>query len=139
MDAAGHLHWDVPEGKWKILRFSQVPTGTRNSWGYFTDGLSAEALDKTWEVTMAPLLKEMSPEERKGIIGVEEDSWEGGATTWTKNLPEEFKQRRGYDLIPWLPVLAGVKMADETTRQRLQRDYDLTISDLMADKQLRSS
>jgi len=133
MDASGHLHWDVPEGKWKILRYFQVPTGTRNSWGYFTDGLSAEALDKTWEVTMAPLLKEMSPEERKGIIGVEEDSWEGGATAWTKNFLEEFKQRRGYDLTPCLPVLAGVKMADEATRQRIHRDYDLTISDLMAE------
>lgn len=133
MDDAGHLHWAVPVGSWKIIRFMQVPTGSHNDWGYFTDGMSAEALDKTWAVTVAPLLKEMTPRERKGIIGLEEDSWEGGSNTWTKIFPEEFKQRRGYDLTPWLPVLVGVKMADTATRQRIQRDFALTISDLMAD------
>jgi hypothetical protein len=133
MDAAGHLNWTAPNGHWKILRFSQVPTGARNNWGYFTDGMSAEAVDETWKVDMAPLLREMSPAERKGIIGVEEDSWEGGITAWTRKFPEEFQRRRGYDLIPWLPVLAGVEMADETTRERIQRDYKLTISDLIAD------
>ncbi len=133
MDANGHLKWTPPSGSWKIQRFSQVATGARNAWGYFTSGMSAEAVDQTWEVTVAPLLKEMSPEERKGLIGIEEDSWEGGITTWTKEFPAEFKRRRGYDLTPYLPVLAGVKMADDATRQRVQRDYKLTIADLMAD------
>lgn len=133
MDARGHLHWTPPAGSWRILRFSQVPTGARNAWGYFTGGMSTEAVDKTWEVTMAPLLKEMSPKERKGLIGVEEDSWEGGIMTWTKDFPQEFKRRRGYDLTPYLPVLAGAEVADEATRQRVERDYKLTISDLMAD------
>ena len=95
--------------------------------------MSTEALDKTWAVTVAPLLNEMSPEERKGIIGIEEDSWEGGIDTWTQKFPEEFRQRRGYDLIPYLPVLAGAKMADDATRQRVERDYKLTMGDLMAD------
>jgi hypothetical protein len=133
MDDTGHLRWEVPAGSWKIIRFVQASTGTHNDWGYFTDGMSAEALDKTWAVTAGPLLKEMSPEERKGIIGLEEDSWEGGSNTWTRAFSEEFKQRRGYDLTPWLPVLAGAKMADDVTCQRIQRDYNLTISDLMAD------
>jgi alpha-L-rhamnosidase len=133
MNASGRLNWTPPSGSWKILRFSQVATGAYNDWGYFTGGMSTEAVDKTWEVTMAPLLEEMSPEERKGLIGVEEDSWEGGITTWTKHFPAEFKQRRGYDLTPYLPVLAGAKMADDATRQRVQRDYKLTIGDLMAD------
>ena len=133
MDTGGHLNWTPPAGSWRILRFSQVATGARNDWGYFTGGMSAEAVDKTWEVTMAPLLKEMSPEERKGLIGIEQDSWEGGIMTRTKDFPQEFKRRRGYDLTPYLPVLAGVKMADDATRQRVLRDYKLTIGDLMAD------
>jgi hypothetical protein len=95
--------------------------------------MSAEALDQTWAVTLAPLLKEMSPEERRGIVGIEDDSWEGGEFTWTRNFPEEFRQRRGYDLVPYLPVLAGAELADTTTREQIQRDYKLTISDLMAD------
>ncbi len=133
VDASGQLMWDPPSGNWKILRFMQVPTGARNGWGYFSDAMSSEATDQVWSVSMAPLLKEMSPEERKGIIGIEDDSWEGGEFTWTKKFPDEFKRRRGYDLIPYLPVLAGADMADVTTRERIQRDYKLTISDLMAD------
>jgi len=26
---------------------------------------------------------------------------------WTPTLRDEFQKRRGYDLLPWLPVLAG--------------------------------
>jgi hypothetical protein len=133
MNAAGHLHWDVPAGNWKVLRFVQVPTGANNAWGYFNDSLSAEAMDKTWEVTMAPLLKEMTPAQRGGIKGIEDDSWEAGKTTWTKRFAEEFKKRRGYDLIPWLPVIAGLEMSDATNRTRVLRDYKLTISDLIVD------
>ncbi|MEY2427287.1 MAG: (4-O-methyl)-D-glucuronate---lignin esterase, partial [Verrucomicrobiota bacterium] len=132
-DAAGHLRWDVPDGSWKILRFVQVPTGARNEWGYFTDSMSAEAMDKTWEATMAPLLKELSPEERRGIKGIEDDSWEAGKTTWTKMFPNEFKKRRGYDLIPYLPMIAATVTNRPAAPIRVQRDYALTISDLIAD------
>ncbi len=132
-DTAGHLHWDVPAGNWKIVRFAQTPTGARNGWGYFCDSMSAEALDKLWAVTMGPLLKEMTPEERRGLKGVEDDSWEAGKTTWTKLFPAEFKKRRGYDLIPYLPIIAGINMSDAATRARVLRDYRLTISDLIVD------
>ncbi|NNM86537.1 MAG: hypothetical protein HKL96_12375, partial [Phycisphaerales bacterium] len=48
--------------------------------------------------------------------------------------PAEFKKRRGYDLLPYLPILAGIKMADASTRARVLSDYRLTISDLIAAK-----
>jgi (4-O-methyl)-D-glucuronate---lignin esterase len=133
MDASGHLTWNPPPGDWKVLRFSQASTGARNQYGYFSDAMNPDALDKLWEVTMAPVLEEMSPEERKGIIGIEDDSWEGGDFTWTKNFPEEFRKRRGYDIVPYLPVLAGAGLGDAIIRQQLECDYKLTISDLMAD------
>ena len=104
-DAAGRLHWDVPAGAWKILRFGYTPTGARNVWGTYTDCMTAEAMDKTWDSTIGQMLKEMTPDERKGLYGIEDDSWESGATTWTKRFPEEFKKLRGYDLIRWLPCL----------------------------------
>jgi len=133
MDATGHLRWSAPEGSWKIIRFLQVSTGAHNIWGYYADSMSTEALDKLWAVTIMPLLKAMIPEERRGLKGIEDDSWESGKTMWTKLFPEEFKQRRGYDLIPWLPLLAGIKMDDATNQVRVLRDYALTISDLIAD------
>jgi hypothetical protein len=133
MDSMGHLHWDVPAGSWKILRFVQVPTGADNAWGYYNDSMSAEAMDETWKVTMAPLLAEMTPDERKAIKGIEDDSWEAGKISWTRLFPDEFQKRRGYDLIPYLPIIAGEKMSDSGTRQRILRDYALTISDLIAE------
>ena len=132
-DAAGHLHWQAPAGNWKVLRFTQVPTHARNVWGPFTDGMSAEAMDKTWELTMAPLLKEMTPEERVGLRGIEDDSWEGGDMTWTKKFADEFKRRRGYDLLPLLPVVAGQQLVDAATSEGVLRDYQVTISDLVVD------
>ena len=133
LDASGHLHWDAPAGSWKIIRFVQVPTGAGNVWGYYNDSMSAEAMEKTWEVTMAPLLTEMTPDERKATKGIEDDSWEAGKTTWTKLFAAEFQKRRGYDLIPYLPIIAGAKMGDADTRTRILRDYALTISDLIVD------
>jgi hypothetical protein len=35
--------------------------------------------------------------------------------------------------MPYLPILAGAYLADALTRQQIERDYKLTISDLMAD------
>ena len=133
MDDSGHLHWQAPPGTWKLLRFTQVPTGMQNVWGLFTDGMSAEAMDKTWEVTMAPLLKEMTPEERVGLRGIEDDSWEAGECTWTDRFAGEFQRRRGYNLRPFLPVLAGTGMVDAATTASVVRDYRLTISELIAD------
>ena len=133
MDAAGHLRWDAPPGEWTIIRFTQTATRKGNNFTLFTDGMSTEALDKSWASTIGRLLKEMTPEERKGLKGIEEDSWEAGEPTWTKKFAAEFQKRRGYDLLPYLPVLAGKTVRDTATGERVKRDYQLTISDLIAD------
>ena len=133
MEPTGHLRWNPPGGNWKIFRFLQVPTGAHNEWGYFNDSMSAEAMDQQWAITMAPLLKEMTAEERRGLEGIEDDSWEAGKTTWTRQFPQEFQKRRGYNLIPYLPVIAGINLRDSDVQNRILRDYALTISDLIAD------
>ena len=97
------------------------------------DGLSTEATDKGWEATIGRLLAEMTPEERKGLKFIEEDSWEAGHPTWTKTFPEEFKKRRGYDLLPYLPALAGRVIGDEELSKQIKQDHQLTIDDLIAD------
>ncbi len=130
-DAKGHLTWAVPAGAWKILRFGYTPTGARNVWGTYTDCMSAEAMDKTWDATIGVMLNEMTPDERRGLYGIEDDSWESGSTTWTKFFPEQFKKLRGYDLIRWLPALTGENMG-ETESLGVKRDFYRTIADLVA-------
>jgi hypothetical protein len=47
---------------------------------------------------------------------------------WCKELPEEFKKRRGYDLLEHLPELFG--KGDPDTVARIKADYRETLSDL---------
>ena len=133
MDADGKLRWNAPAGKWTIMRFAQVASQFGNEKSVQLDGLSTEAMDKGWDAMMGRLLTEMTPEERKGLTFIEEDSWEAGHPTWTKRFPEEFKKRRGYDLLPFLPALAGRVMGDQELSKQIQHDHQLTIDDLMAD------
>jgi hypothetical protein len=131
-DAGGRLRWNAPAGQWKILRFAYAPTGMRNSWGLYTDSMSAEALDKTWEVTIGQMLKEMNSEERKGLFAVEDDSWESGEATWTGQFASEFRRLRHYDLIPWLPALVGKKIGGPDGAEAAKRDFYRTMADLIA-------
>jgi hypothetical protein len=133
MDAGGKLRWNAPAGKWTLMRFAQVASQFGNERSLHLDGLSTAAMDKAWDATMRRLLAEMTPEERKGLKFIEEDSWEAGSPTWTKTFAEEFKQRRGYDLLPYLPVLAGRVIGDEQLATQIKRDHQLTIDDLIAD------
>jgi hypothetical protein len=105
-------------GNGKYLRFAYQPTNKGDVWGLFTDGMSAEALDTTWSHTIGRMLKEMTPEEKKGLTGIEDDSWEGGETTWTKQFPQKFKELRNYDLITKLPALVGITIGDSVQSRR---------------------
>jgi hypothetical protein len=132
LDTDGRLRWDAPAGKWKVLRFAYQPTNKGDVWGLFTDGMSAEALDTTWNHTIGRMLKEMKPDEKKGLTGIEDDSWEGGETTWTKQFPQKFKELHNYDLITKLPALIGVTIGDTVQPDDIRRDYYRTIADLIA-------
>jgi hypothetical protein len=132
MDGDGRLRWDAPAGKWKVLRFAYQPTNKGDVWGLFTDGMSAEALDTTWNHTIGRMLKEMKPDEKKGLTGIEDDSWEGGETTWTKQFPQKFKELRSYELINKLPALIGITIGDSVQSEGIRRDYYRTIADLIA-------
>jgi hypothetical protein len=61
------------------------------------------------------------------------DSWECGCENWTAELPAEFRKRRGYDLIPWLPTLTGSIIGSAEQTQRFLWDYRRTLADLLAE------
>lgn len=137
-DSSGHLTWKAPEGRWRILRFTYEPTGMTNAWGLYTDAMSTAALEHTWNATMGKLLGEMTPMERKGVYGVEDDSWEAGISTWTEGYEREFQRRRGYNLLRWLPALAQLPMGTDLEREGVKRDFYRTTADLIAERHYRS-
>ncbi|WP_431458681.1 glycosyl hydrolase, partial [Enterococcus faecalis] len=50
------------------------------------------------------------------------DSWECGSQNWGYQFAEESKARRGYDLIPYLPIMAGVPMESASRYEQVLKD-----------------
>jgi len=139
LDAYGTLNWDAPAGTWDILRFGYTNNGARVStssgkWqGLVVDYLDPEALKTYWHQVVDPILDEIGPLAGKAIVGVQTDSWEAGGINWTIRFPQEFQTRRGYDLRPWLPVLAGKIVNNRDCSNRFLADFRKTIGDCMAE------
>ncbi len=149
MQPDGSFEWQVPEGEWIILRTGYTLTGHLWSrWfaypgppqadtyeggdGYEIDYLSKAALDDHFNHLGKPLIEEAKKAGGK-IDYFWSDSWECGKLTWTQNFPGQFKKYRGYDLLPYLPVLAGYTLGDSTLSNRFLTDFDRTIQDCIAD------
>jgi hypothetical protein len=120
----GTLEWNVPPGDWIILRSGLVPTGTKNSpapaeaTGFEVDKMNRAALKAHFDAYITPLLKKLSPAERKSWTHVIADSYEAGPQNWTDGFAADFQKRFGYDPLRFLPVMGGriVGSADQSDR-----------------------
>ena len=65
------------------------------------------------------------------------DSWEVEVANWTPTLREEFRSRRGYDLLPYLPVIAGRIVDSRPVSNRFLHDFRRTMGDLAVDNHYR--
>jgi len=61
------------------------------------------------------------------------DSWECGSQNWNSNFASEFQKRRGYDLIPYLPLLAGIPIESAERSEKILHDVRTTIAELVVD------
>ena len=113
LSANGTLNWEAPAGRWEILRIGHTATGAHVStqsegWGgRVIDLLSPAALDSYWNTNISPIFKALGPHAGTTLKYVHTDSWEGGGMNWTPGFDRVFRERRGYDPIPWLAVLTG--------------------------------
>lgn len=132
----GFLSWKAPKGNWTIIRIGHTTTGEEpaahpdSGKGLEIDKFSREALDFHLDCFLGDVLDRLKP--YTSFRGVTTDSWEAGKQNWTVKLPEEFKQRRKYDILQWMPALTGriVKSIDET--ERFLWDFRKTHADLLA-------
>lgn len=136
----GILKWEVPEGSWTILRFgftmaakrvSEPSAAVPPSWEI--DPLSSAAMDRHFQATGAKLIEDAGPLAARTLKYMHIDSWEIGNPSWTASFPEEFRARRGYDPIPYLPALAGKAVTNNEVTERFQWDYRRTLADLIAE------
>jgi len=144
MNADGLLTWDVPVGDWVITRFITSNTGQNlmvaspNSKGLMIDHLDASAADTHFRYITDQILKTRPSFD--ALRYMEVDSVEvDDQTDWTGAFVDEFRTRRGYDPLPYLPALKGREFEDSHITARFQHDYRMTVSDLWVDGHYRAS
>jgi len=146
MDASGKLDWTVPAGRWTILRFGYTLEGQKirgealnSERGYEADALTARGIEQHFAHTAIPIIADAKAVGGGVLKSIYFDSYELGADvhgqqpTWSADFAAEFKARRGYDLLPYLPALARRIVNDRETTNRFLTDIRWTIGDLMAE------
>lgn len=140
LGADGILNWDVPEGGWQVIRFgctigdrARVSTCSDNWKGYAIDAFDAGAFVRYWNAVVEPLIEDAGNIAGKTLKYLHTDSWEIEPVNWTPTLREEFRKRRGYDFLPYLPVLTGKIIQNREVSNRFLHDYRRTFGDLAID------
>lgn len=133
----GKLRWAVPSGKWLVLRFGHtVGNGAgrlaqSEATGLECDKLSRAALERHIARYLAKLTELGGSHGERVIVATHIDSWEGGSGNWTAGFREEFRHRRGYDLLPYMATLAGFVVGSLERSERFLWDFRETVAELL--------
>jgi len=141
LNADGTLNWTAPAGEWKIIRFGYSLLGINNHPASpEATGLEVDKLDPVAIKNYFDNYLDQYKDATGGLMGSKgglqymvTDSWEAGAQNWTANLPEEFKKRRGYSMIPWLPVLTGQVIKSAEASEQFLFDFRKTLSQMVSE------
>ena len=129
----------LPKGKWKLLRMGHTATGHTNATagggkGLECDKFNPQAVKKQFDHWFGRTFTEVGDElARKVLKYMHVDSWECGSQNWSDTFAAEFQKRRGYDLVPYLPLLAGIPMENAERSEKILRDVRTTIGELVVD------
>lgn len=132
----GILQNKLPKGSWCLLRMGHTSTGQTHAMdgkgmGLEVDRFSPAAVKKLFDSWYAPLLNRPHGDV-VSYLYIDPREW--GSQNWGCQFAEEFKVRRGYDLIPYLPVMAGVTLESASRYEQVQNDIRLTIGELVKEK-----
>ena len=134
------INYQLPKGTWRVYRFGYSLTGKKDhpaspeATGLEVDKIDREAVKDYLEYYLS-----MYRDAANGLMGAKGlqylliDSYEAGWSTWTPLMASEFKARRGYDLVKWLPVLAGEMIESSEKSEQFLFDWRKTIGEMIAD------
>ena len=142
MHPDGTLDWTPPPGRWVVLRFGYSLLGITNhpataeATGLEVDKLNGHDVRQYMENYLDSYKKTVGADMMgtRGIRYVVNDSWEAGSQNWTDDMIAEFRRLRGYDPVPWMPVLTGQIVESAADSDRFLWDFRKTIADLIADE-----
>ena len=135
----GRLTWKAPKGNWTILRIGHTSTGMTNATGGAGTGLECdkfcqETVQLQFDKWFGKACETAGSELVSKVLNVMHiDSWECGCQNWSETFPREFEKRRGYSLVPYLPVMAGVPVSSVKESEQILYDVRQTISELIRD------
>lgn len=138
-DSHGRLHWQVPAGHWTILRIGHTSTGHTNATGGGGKGLECDkfnprAVSFQFDHWFGETIRRVGPELAGRVLKIfHVDSWECGSQNWSPVFREEFRRRRGYDLLRWLPVMTGIPLESADSSEKFLYDIRQTIVELIQD------
>ncbi len=140
MDSQGRLQWKAPKGKWTVYRFGYTLTGRENHPApKEATGLEVTKMDKAAFTSFLEYYLDMYKDATGGLMGKNGlhylliDSYEAGCETWAPAIADEFHRRRGYSLIPWLPVLTGQIVESAARSEEFLFDWRTTIGELIGE------
>jgi len=148
LDKNGRLTWDVPEGRWTILRFVcsnggniHLNSPSPNSHGLVLDTLNPAAIERHFRYIFDKVRTEFGGSfEGTALVYGELGSFEMFANNdWTADFSRMFRQRRGYDPTPYIPILFGWTVENKEITGRFKYDYRKTLSDLVIDNHYRKA
>lgn len=136
----GTLDWTPPAGRWVVLRFGYSLLGITNhpataeATGLEVDKLNGRDVRNYMENYLDIYKNAVGANNigERGIRDITNDSWEAGSQNWTEDMIADFKRLRGYDPVPWMPVLTGEIVGSAAESDRFLWDFRETIGDLIA-------
>lgn len=139
IDLTGKTEWDAPAGDWIVYRFGHTTMGTLiqpaqwKATGFECDKMSVEAVTFHMNHVIAEIQKHLGDLIGTGFTHVHFDSYEAGTPGWTPKMREEFAQRRGYPMTPFLATFAGRVVGSDAETGKFRDDFHNTILDLYRD------
>lgn len=133
-----NLEWDVPAGDWVVMRMGMRPTGVKNSpadpeaTGLETDKMSRKHVAAHFEALMGEICRRIPEADRRSWKVVVQDSYETGGQNFTDDFLESFRQRYGYDALPFLPAYEGYVVESRDRTDRFLWDMRRLVADRIA-------
>ena len=140
VDSLGRLVWQASVGDWTILRMGYTSTGSNTAHsgkggsGLECDKFNPDAVRLQFDSWVGEFFRKLGPERASCIVKMfHVDSWECGSQNWSPVFRKEFAARRGYDLVKYLPVMAGIPLHSAELSECVLYDVRRTITELTTD------
>jgi hypothetical protein len=141
MAADGRLQWEAPAGSWRIIRLGftsnghRVAPATPEGSGLECDKLDDQVVRYHLDQYVGKLIERAGPVAGKTFAAMEVDSWECGIQNWTAGMEQRFRERLGYDLVPFLPtLLEGWIVENADVSERVLWDWRRFLADQFAER-----